>query len=176
MPALGAIPPGDPQEKGLLFRNARYVCAEVVASAKVRRRRVIPTVPSILAATLMVAPDPVLVDGSIESMLDVGAETWELLCNAGVLKREDWTEDDKWTAIGMMWEFRCRQIAAIRVVMADAPRKVLREKCASTYGKIRVIRERGRRLLKLLSEELRLDYGLPPPEPRTKVEVENHER
>ena len=134
----------------------------MIASAQARRRRPVDLTDTSTMAQLGVAAPGAVVDDSIASFLDVGAETWERLCDAGVLSRSDWSDDDRWTAIGMMWGLPCRRIAVIRYLKAKVAEAVLHDDCASTYAKMRSIRDRGRRLLETLSEELRLDYGLPP--------------
>lgn len=174
--ALRTVPPGDPREVAVLRRHLRFAVGEVVAGAQARRRRPVDLTDMSTMAELAVATPDADIDSSIGLLLDLGAETWEKLCNAGVLRRTDWTEDDRWTVIGMMWGLPCHSISVIRYVEAKAPRAVLDDECASTYGKMRTIRDRGRRLLETLSEELRLDYGLPLSRRQGKVEVNRNER
>lgn len=39
-----------------------------------------------------------------------------------MLDPSEWTEDQKWTAIGMMWDFSAEQITMIRCLRAGQPR------------------------------------------------------
>ena len=163
VPPLRGIRSGDPGVKGLVFANARFVTAEVVRSARGHRRW--RSTLTDFAALEIPAPgglEDVLLDGSIASLLELGDETWKQLCAAGVLDPSDWTEDEKWTAIGMMWDLSARDIATVRYVMAGAPSVVLDDGCRSTYQKVRTVHSRGKRLLATMSAELRRAYGLPP--------------
>ena len=144
VPPLRGIRSGDPGVKGLVFANARFVTAEVVRSARGHRRW--RSTLTDFAALEIPAPgglEDVLLDGSIASLLELGDETWKQLCAAGVLDPSDWTEDEKWTAIGMMWDLSARDIATVRYVMAGAPSVVLDDGCRSTYQKVRTVHSKG---------------------------------
>ena len=169
---LRDIPPGDPREKGLLFASAKFATADVVKLVKKDRdRRLRETDSSSLAdreaddgaATL-------LLDRSIAFLLRTGEEVWGQLCDAGVLRSSDWTEDEKWTAIGMMWGLDASRIAVIRFTRAKAPREVLDDDGHSTCKMMKAVRRKGKRLLSSMSEPLRCEYGLPPPTHREEGE------
>jgi hypothetical protein len=94
---------------------------------------------------------------SIRTLLIRGEEAWEHLCDDGVLERSEWSADEKWTAIGMMW-FKPHQIAAIRNVQVGGRR------VAATVGSTRAamsrVRAKGSQIFQAMSPEERRHHGL----------------
>lgn len=114
------------------------------------------------ATTQPVTSGPVNIEPFIEAievLLTRGEQVWESLCDEGLLDRVAWTRDQKWAAIGMMWQFSVEQIAVIRQVKAQTPGHIATNE-AATRQMMSTIRRKGRRLLAAMSPADRREHDL----------------
>jgi hypothetical protein len=131
------------QARQVLFSDARFICREVVDTA-VRSRTVAARQVELTDNLVASADDDsrsALARADLLGLLQVGEEAWDELCDEGVLDRSEWTEDQKWTAIGMMWGFSAPLIALIRRAHGNP-----RATAASTYQMMTTVRRKGRTL------------------------------
>ena len=91
-------------------------------------------------------------DVSIAFLLQKGEEVWGQLCDEGVLRSADWTEDEKWTAIGMMWKFEVLPTSwSFGSPGKRRPREVLEDNGSSTGQMMKAVRRKGKRRLEAMS-------------------------
>jgi hypothetical protein len=144
------------QTRKVLFSDARFMCREVV-NAAVESRKVRARQAELTDDFVASADDEsrsVLTGFDLLGLLEAGEEAWDELCEEGVLDRSQWTEDQKWTAIGMMWELSAPLIALIRRARGNPGATT-----ASTYQMMTTVRRKGRTLAALWEDEALPDWG-----------------
>lgn len=96
---------------------------------------------------------------SIGDLLSRGEATWNSVSDDGLIDRASWTEDQKWTAIGMMWDFSVAQIAVLRQVKARTPGSFVANE-AATRQMMGTVRRKGRILLGAFSPVALREHAL----------------
>jgi hypothetical protein len=96
---------------------------------------------------------------ALRVLLTRGEQAWNNLCEDGVLNSSEWTDEQKWTAIAMLWGFEPRHVDAIRRAKTGKPPGQL----SATKTMMTSVRNKGRQLLDAMSREFRLEHDLPLP-------------
>jgi hypothetical protein len=99
-----------------------------------------------------------LVD-ALRVLLNRGEQAWDDVCDDGVLNPSEWTDEQKWTAIAMMWGFEPRYVDLIRRAKTGKPDGHI----SATKTMMSSVRRKGTCLLDAMSREFRLEHDLPLP-------------